>query len=42
LPEQVSAFDLKALIYRFSPGFLSLFYQRIEASPRSYRLARVA
>ena len=33
---------LKALIYRFSPGFLGLLYQRIEASPLGYRLAKGA
>jgi O-antigen/teichoic acid export membrane protein len=33
---------LKALIYRFSPGFLSVLYQRIEASPLGYRLAKGA
>ena len=38
----LSAFDLKAFLYRFSPGFLSLFYQRIEASPLGYRLAKGA
>ena len=38
----MSAFDLKAFLYRFSPGFLSLVYQRIDASPLGYRLARGA
>src|ERR1035441_10583236 len=38
----LSAFDLKALIYRFSPRFLSLAYQCIEASPLGYRLAKGA
>jgi O-antigen/teichoic acid export membrane protein len=33
---------LKAFLYRFSPGFLSLFYQRIQASPLGYRLAKGA
>lgn len=33
---------MKALIYRFSPGFLSLLYQHIEASPLGYRLAKGA
>lgn len=37
-----SAFDLKAFIYRISPGFLSLLYKRIEASPLGYRLAKGA
>jgi O-antigen/teichoic acid export membrane protein len=34
--------SLKAFIYRFSPGFLTLVYQRIEASPLGYRLAKGA
>jgi O-antigen/teichoic acid export membrane protein len=33
---------LKALIYRFSPGALHSVYQRIEASPLGYRLAKGA
>lgn len=33
---------MKALIYRFSPGFLNLLYKRIEASPLGYRLAKGA
>jgi O-antigen/teichoic acid export membrane protein len=33
---------LKALIYRFSPGVLHTFYQRIETSPLGYRLAKGA
>jgi hypothetical protein len=31
---------LKTLIYRFSPGVLHAFYQRVEASPLGYRLAK--
>ena len=31
---------VKHLIYRFSPGVLHAFYQRIEASPLGYRLAK--
>jgi hypothetical protein len=33
---------LKAFIYRFSPGFLSVLFQRIEASPLGYYLAKGA
>ncbi len=33
---------MKHLIYRFSPGILHKFYQRIEASPLGYRLAKGA
>jgi O-antigen/teichoic acid export membrane protein len=34
--------QLKALIYRYSPSYLCAFYQRIEASPVGYRLAKGA
>jgi O-antigen/teichoic acid export membrane protein len=33
---------LKALLYRYSPGVLCAFYQRIETSPLGYRLAKGA
>lgn len=33
---------MKAFIYRFSPGFLCLLYERVEASPLGYRLAKGA